>query len=68
MKSDCQDKSDENFCWQIDIDEHSYRKSVAPENPNGQSTLEVGVWFEIMDVVEINEPEVSTQGGIIHQT
>ena len=68
MKIDCQDKSDENFCRQIYIDEHSYRKSIAPENPYGLSTLEVGVWFEIMDVVEINEPEVSTQGSIIYQT
>ena len=59
MKSDCQDESDENFCWKININEHRYRKSDAPENPTGKKTLEVGVWFEIMDIVEINEPEVS---------
>ena len=60
MKSDCHDKSDENFCWQINLDEHSYLfQSDAPEDPSGQNTLEVGVWFEIMDIVEVNEPEVS---------
>ena len=59
-KSDCHDKSDENKCWQIKINEDRYLKSDAPESPDGQQTLEVGVWYEIMDIVEINEPEVST--------
>ena len=59
-KSDCHDKSDENKCWQIKINEDRYLKSDAPESPAGQKTLEVGVWYEIMDIVEINEPEVST--------
>ena len=50
MKIDCYDQSDENYCWQIDIDESQYRKSVAPENPSSKEKLEIGVCFELMDI------------------
>ena len=56
MKIDCQDQSDENYCWQIDIDESQYRKSVAPENPSSKEKLEIGVCFELLDIAEVNEP------------
>ena len=58
MKVDCHDQSDENYCWQIDIDESQYRKSVAPENPSRKEKLEIGVCFELLDIAEVNEPLV----------
>ena len=58
MKIDCHDQSDENYCWQIDIDESQYRKSVAPENPSSKEKLEIGVCFELLDIAEVNEPLV----------
>ena len=58
MKVDCHDQSDENYCWQMDIDESQYRKSIAPENPSSKEKLEIGICFELLDIAEVNEPLV----------
>ena len=55
----CDDESDEKFCQQIKIDNGRYRKAYAPENPSGDRKLDIHVWFDVNDVIEINEPEVS---------
>ena len=55
----CEDESDEKFCQQIKIDNGRYRKAYAPENPSGDRKLDIHVWFDVNDVIEINEPEVS---------
>ena len=58
MKVDCHDQSDENYCWQMDIDESQYRKSIAPENPSNKEKLEIGICFELLDIAEVDEPSV----------
>ena len=60
---DCQDKSDEMNCWQIKINEDQYIKDDAPENYTFQSKLDIDVWWNVMDIVEVNEPQVSKLQG-----
>ena len=43
----------------IKIDNGRYRKAYVPENPSGDRKLDIHVWFDVNDVIEINEPEVS---------
>ena len=58
---DCEDKSDEMNCWQIKIMEDQYIKDDAPENYTYQSKLNIDVWWNVIDIVEVNEPQVSIQ-------
>ena len=60
---DCEDKSDEMNCWQIKIMEDQYIKDDAPENYTHQSKLKIDVWWNIIDIVEVNEPQVSILKG-----
>ena len=58
--TDCQDKSDEMNCWQIKINKDRYIKDDAPENATYRSKLDIDVWWNILDIIEVNEPQVST--------
>ena len=40
------------------IDER-YKKEYVPEDPTGNKKLSIQLWFDVIDIVEINEPEVS---------
>ena len=42
------------------IDER-YKKEYVPEDPTGNKKLSIQLWFDVIDIVEINEPEVSKQ-------
>ena len=57
-KIDCEDESDEDICEQVIIDER-YKKEYVPEDPTGNKKLSIQLWFDVIDIVEINEPEVS---------
>ena len=56
---DCNDETDEDSCELMLIDEGKYRKSNVPASQINAGKLEIGVWFDVMDVAEVNEPEVS---------
>ena len=56
---DCNDETDEDSCELMLIDEGKYRKSNVPGSQINEGKLEIGVWFDVMDVAEVNEPEVS---------
>ena len=56
---DCNDETDEDSCELMLIDEGKYRKSNVPASQINEGKLEIGVWFDVMDVAEVNEPEVS---------
>ena len=47
-------------CWQIKINKDQYIKDDAPENATYQSKLDIDVWWNILDIIEVNEPQVST--------
>ena len=56
---DCKDGSDEYKCSYIKIDDDKYRKNIVPVKQVGNYQLEVKVGIEVIDIVEINEPQVS---------
>ena len=58
-KMDCSDSSDEDIGNQITFDVNKYRKYHVPGNPEGTGPLQLGVYFEIHKIVEMNEPKVS---------
>ena len=43
--------------------ENQYIKDDAPENYTCQSKLKIDVWWNVIDVVEVNEPQVSILKG-----
>ena len=43
----------------IKIDDDKYRKNIVPVKQVGNYQLEVKVGIEVIDIVEINEPQVS---------
>ena len=58
----CIDGSDEQSCEPIEIDEDNYIKAIIPcSNKDEKHKLKVHVWFDVMDVVEVNEPEVNSR-------
>ena len=57
-REDCFDGSDEHTCSFITIEKEKYRKAQVPRNPTGKGPLKVEVRFDVVDIVEINEPEV----------
>ena len=56
---DCKYGSDEYICSYIKIDDDKYRKNIVPVKQVGNYQLEVKVGLEVIDIVEINEPQVS---------
>ena len=40
------------------MDENNYKEEYVPPNPSGEEKLDIEVWIDILDVVEVNEPEV----------
>ena len=57
---DCNDETDEDSCELMLIDEGKYRKSNVPASHINDDKLQIGVWFDVMDVAEVNEPDVSS--------
>ena len=57
-RDDCTDGSDEHKCTLVTMDEEKYRKVFVPKNPSIDSKLNVVVGFDVIDIVEINEPKV----------
>ena len=55
---DCHDGSDEKNCQQILIDKNIYRKTNIPKNPIEKGPLKIGVGFDVINIVQINEAEV----------
>ena len=43
---------------QVDRDEEKYRKVFVPKDPSTEAKLNVEVGFDVIDIVEINEPKV----------
>ena len=60
---DCKDGSDEYKCSYIKIDDDKYRKNIVPVKQVGNSQLEFKVGKEVIDIVEINEPQVSNMSS-----
>ena len=56
---DCSHGKDEFQCEFIKIEAKKYRKTEAPRNPTNDEPIVVQVGFEVQDIVDINEPEVS---------
>ena len=42
----------------VKLEDDKYRKAHVPKHPKGGKKLEVLVWFEVIDIVEVNEPDV----------
>ena len=42
----------------VKLEDDKYRKAHVPKHPKGCKKLEVLVWFEVIDIVEVNEPDV----------
>ena len=40
------------------LNDDEYRKETVPDS-NGFGKPKIGVWFDVMDIPEVNEPEVS---------
>ena len=59
-KKDCDDESDEKSCQLVQIDESEYRKANVPESLQKGEKLKIGVWIDVMDIAEVNEPDVSS--------
>ena len=57
-KNDCDNGSDEVSCELMKLDGDKYRKENVP-NINGVRKHKIEVWFDLMDIAEVNEPEVS---------
>ena len=60
-KTDCADESDEHFCTYITLDGNNYRKELAPKNSREKSKMSVFIGFDVLEIVEINEPRVREQ-------
>ena len=58
---DCDDESDEDQCSLVKMDSDKYRKVHMPDNPNENGRLKVEVGFDVLDISEINEPEVGKE-------
>ena len=59
--SNCADESDEHFCTYITLDGNNYRKELAPKNSREKSKMSVFIGFDVLEIVEINEPRVREQ-------
>ena len=59
-KKDCDDESDEKSCQLVQIDENEYRKANVPESLQKGEKLKIGAWIDVMDISEVNEPDVSS--------
>ena len=57
-KKDCNDESDESSCEIVKLDEDKYRKANVPESLKKGEKMKIAVWIDVMDIAEINEPEV----------
>ena len=44
----------------VQIDENEYRKANVPESLEKGEKLKIGVWIDVMDIAEVNEPDVSS--------
>ena len=51
----CNDKSDENGCNVIDIDESNYRKEQSPTNTIANKKLEITTSFDIFTITQFRE-------------
>ena len=60
-KIDCNDQSDELYCELKKLDHKRYKKANAPANQGDHDKLEIGLWFDILDIDEVNEPEVRSR-------
>ena len=60
-RTDCDDESDEHFCPYIKLDENKYRKKLVPINTKENTKLRVAIGFDVLEIVEINEPGVRKQ-------
>ena len=58
---DCDDESDEHSCTYIKLDESKYRKDIVPISSRGKAKMSVQIGFDVLEIVEINEPEVKNQ-------
>lgn len=47
------------------MDEEKYRKVFVPKDPSVDAKLNVEVGFDVIDIVEINEPKVFYLGKTI---
>ena len=47
-------------CQLVQIDENEYRKANVPESLEKGEKLKMGVWIDVMDIAEVNEPDVSS--------
>ena len=56
-KTDCEDGTDEQSCDMVKLNEDNYRKTNVPVN-NYAGKQEIAIWFDVMDIAEVNEPEV----------
>ena len=57
-RDDCKDGSDEDKCSQVKIEVNKYRMEAVPKNPDTDGPLEIQVHIDVVDIVEVNEPEV----------
>ena len=57
-RKDCEDGSDESDCSFINFHNVQYRKEFVPRKETSVSKLEVKVGFDVIDIVDINEPKV----------
>ena len=57
-KIDCRDGIDEQSCELVKLNEEKYRKSNVPVNEKS-GKQDITVWFDVMDIAEVNEPEAS---------
>ena len=56
-KIDCSDESDEIACQLMLLDDDKYRKANVPGHQKYEK-LPIGVWIDVLDIAEVNEPEV----------
>ena len=45
-------------CELVKLNDDQYRKANVPDS-NGMGKQKIAVWFDVMDIAEVNEPEVS---------
>ena len=48
----------ESSCEIVKLDEDKYRKANVPESLKKGEKMKIAVWIDVMDIAEINEPEV----------
>ena len=44
-------------CELVKLNDNQYRKANVPDS-NGVGKQKIAVWFDVMDIAEVNEPEV----------